>query len=229
MRNCRFYGQPSGCPDFVKMEKLKQVKWEVIITIAISICALIFSIYSHFENIRLQEKYNALSTYGMSLNYQINFSDKEGDILLDDTHIEGGQIEIAPITGGIEKVYAIHYYKNNVKAILSIDPYLKEITKRDASDFSWALSEYSIDIIAQSATSCYGTLYLIIKDYQNNYYTNMLVYEFNKNNFSDYKIRKYSDIDLLHIYNNDIQVLPDFDASQMKEYQSLKEKLDEIN
>lgn len=74
-----------------------------------------------------------------------------------------------------------------------------QIIKRDASDSYWALSEYNIDINAQSAGKGYGTLYLVIKDYQNDYYTNMLVYEFNKNDFSDYTVEKYLDIDLLHI------------------------------
>ena len=74
-----------------------------------------------------------------------------------------------------------------------------QIIKRDASDSYWALSEYNIDINAQSADKCYGTLYLVIKDYQNDYYSNMLVYEFNKNDFSDYTVEKYLDIDLLHI------------------------------
>ena len=188
--------------------------------------ALLFSVYSHFENIRLQEKYNALSTYGMDLNYQVEISDQEGSILLGDTKIESGKIEIVPKTGGIEKVYAVHYYQDNVKAILPVELYSEEVIKRDASDSYWALSEYNIDIIAQSADKCYGTLYLVIKDYQNDYYTNMLVYEFNKNDFSDYTVEKYSDIDLLHIYNEDINVLPEFDSSQLKEYQSLKEKLE---
>lgn len=62
----------------MKMKNLKHVKWEVIITNGIAVFALLFSVYSHFENIRLQEKYNALSTYGMDLNYQVEISDQEG-------------------------------------------------------------------------------------------------------------------------------------------------------
>ena len=45
---------------------------------------------------------------------------------------------------------------------------------------------------------------------------------------SIFKTRTYSEIDLLYNYNEDINVLPEFDANQMKEYQSLKKKLDEI-
>lgn len=56
----------------------------------------------------------------------------------------------------------------------------------------------------------------------------MIVYEIDKEDMSNIKTRIYSDIDLLHVYNEDINVLPEFDASQMKEYQNLKNKLDEI-
>lgn len=55
----------------------------------------------------------------------------------------------------------------------------------------------------------------------------MIVYEIEKENMMDVKIRIYSDIDLLNIYNKD-NTLPEFDATQMKEYQNLKSKLDNI-
>ena len=56
----------------------------------------------------------------------------------------------------------------------------------------------------------------------------MIIYEIEKENIYNIKTRMYSDIDLLHAYNEDINVLPEFDANQMKEYQNLKNKLDEI-
>ena len=201
-----------------------------IIAIIISIIALGFSVYSHFSNINLQEKYDVLNTYEMPLSYQVEISDKtgEGNIKFSDTEISKGKIDIIPKIGGIEKVYAIHYYENNVKAILPVELYSKEIENYDAQGLYCRLSEYSIDIIAQTSEEYLGTLYLVVKDYQNNYFTNMIVYEIDKENVSNVKTRIYSDIDLLHLYNENINVLPEFDASQMKEYQSLKDKLDEI-
>lgn len=211
------------------MEYLKKNGLDII-AIVVSIIALGFSMYSHFRNIKLQEKYDILSTYGMTLNYQVEISDKtgEGNLKFDDTEIRKGKIDIIPKIGGIEKVYAIHYYKNNVKAILPVELYSKEMENHDAQGLYYQLSEYSIDIIAQTSKEYFGTLYLVVKDYQNNYFTNMIVYEIEKENMSNIKTRIYSDIDLLHIYNENINVLPEFDASQMKEYQSLKDKLDEI-
>ncbi len=204
--------------------------WVEIITIIVSIVALGFSIYSHSKNINLQEKYDKLSTYGMTLNYQVEISDKtgEGDFKFDDTEINKGQIDIIPKTGGIEKIYAIHYYENNVKAILPVELYSKEVESHDAQGLGYQLTGYTIDKIAQTSDVYFGTLYLVVKDYQNNYFTNMIVYEIEKEDMSNIKTRIYSDIDLLHIYNEDINVLPKFDTSQMKEYQNLKNKIDEI-
>lgn len=210
--------------------KFFEKNWIDIITIIVSIVALGFSIYSHFENINLQEKYDILSTYGMMLNYQVEISDKtgEGNIKFDDTEINKGQIDVIPKIGGIEKVYAIHYYKNNVKAILPVELYSKGVESHDAQRLYYRLTEYTIDKIAQTSDVYFGTLYLVVKDYQNNYFTNMIVYEIEKEDMSNIKTRIYSDIDLLHVYNEDINILPEFDASQMKEYQNLKNKLDEI-
>lgn len=201
-----------------------------IITIIISIVALGFSIYSHFKNISLQEKYEMLSTFGMTLNYQVKISDKEGEgkVTFDDTEIHTGQIDIVPKTGGIEKVYAIHYFKDHVKAILPVELYAKETEKYNAQDLFWRLPEYTIDITAQTSDEYYGTMYLVVKDYQNNYYTNMIVYEISKKETPSIKTRTYSEIDLLHVYNENKDALPEFDASQMKEYQNLKRKLGEI-
>ena len=90
------------------------------------------------------------------------------------------------------------------------------------------MSDYTIDNVALTTNVYYGTLYLVVKDFENNYFTNMIIYEVDKDDMSIFKTRTYSEIDLLYNYNEDINVLPEFDANQMKEYQSLKKKLDEI-
>lgn len=210
--------------------KFFEKNWINIVTIILSIAALGFSIYSYFENYYLQEKYDILNTYGMTLNYQVEISDKtgEGNIKFDDTEINTGQIDLIPKIGGIEKAYDIQYYKNNVKAILPLDLYSKGVESYDAQELYYRIIEYNIDKIAETSYVYFGTLYLVIKDYKNNYFTNMIIYEIEKENIYNIKTRMYSDIDLLHAYNEDINVLPEFDANQMKEYQNLKNKLDEI-
>lgn len=206
-------------------------KWDLLIPIIISIISLIFSVKSNFDNRKLEEKYNILSTYGMTLSYQIdignetaNSSFKFGDITLNN-----GQIDIIPKMGGIEKVYAVHYYQDNVKAILPVDLYCQEaMEKHDAQAMAFRLDEYTIDNIASDNNSFYGTLFLVIKDYQNNYYTNMIIYEINKQDTSQFQTRVYDEIDLLHLYNEDINVLPEFDLNQMEDFKCLRDKVKQI-
>ena len=152
----------------------------------------------------------------------------EGRIQFGDEEIKGrSQIDVIPKIGGIEAVYAVHYYKNNVKAILPVE-LDADAEKYDAQGMFYRLSDYTIDNVALTTNVYYGTLYLVVKDFENNYFTNMIIYEVDKDDMSIFKTRTYSEIDLLYNYNEDINVLPEFDANQMKEYQSLKKKLDEI-
>lgn len=201
-----------------------------IVPIIISIISLAISIYLNYKNNKLEKKYAMIGTYGMTLNYEVKISQKIGNgiIKFDGKEIKKGEIDIIPKIGGIEKVYAIHYYKDNVKAILPVELYTKKIEEYDAQQLFYKLPEYTIDNIAHTTKSFFGTLYLVIKDYQNNYFTNMIVYEISRNDINDVRTRIYSDIDLLHTYNKSINVIPVFDEDQMKEYQSLKRKLGQI-
>ena len=198
--------------------------WKTIIPIVISIISFV---YTGVIKTNMNDKYNKLSTYMKSLNYEIKIDSGEGRIQFGDEEIKGGQIDVIPKIGGIEAVYAVHYYKNNVKAILPVE-LDADAEKYDAQGMFYRLSDYTIDNVALTTNVYYGTLYLVVKDFENNYFTNMIIYEVDKDDMSIFKTRTYSEIDLLYNYNEDINVLPEFDANQMKEYQSLKKKLDEI-
>lgn len=99
--------------------------------------------------------------------------------------------------------------------------------KAGLTGYAQVYGKYNTNV-ALTTNVYYGTLYLVVKDFENNYFTNMIIYEVDKDDMSIFKTRTYSEIDLLYNYNEDINVLPEFDANQMKEYQSLKKKLDEI-
>lgn len=208
----------------MKIIKLFTNNWKTIIPIVISIISFV---YTGVIKTNMNDKYNKLSTYMKSLNYEIKIDSGEGRIQFGDEEIKGGQIDVIPKIGGIEAVYAVHYYKNNVKAILPVE-LDADAEKYDAQGMFYRLSDYTIDIVALTTNVYYGTLYLVVKDFENNYFTNMIIYEVDKDDMSIFKTRTYSEIDLLYNYNEDINVLPEFDANQMKEYQSLKKKLDEI-
>ena len=208
----------------MKIIKLFTNNWKTIIPIVISIISFV---YTWVIKTNMNDKYNKLSTYMKSLNYEIKIDSGEGRIQFGDEEIKGGQIDVIPKIGGIEAVYAVHYYKNNVKAILPVE-LDADAEKYDAQGMFYRLSDYTIDNVALTTNVYYGTLYLVVKDFENNYFTNMIIYEVDKDDMSIFKTRTYSEIDLLYNYNEDINVLPEFDANQMKEYQSLKKKLDEI-
>lgn len=218
------------------MEFLKK-NWKEMLEIFIKIIPIIIAVVSlkyTFEvdskNEKLEKEYKILNTYSMPLNYEVKISKKEGNgkIKFNDREINKGAISITPKIGGIERVYAIHYYKNNVKAIAPVELYSREIENYNAQTLQYKLTEYNIDNIAYTSKYFYGTLYLVIKDYQNNYFINMLVYEIPKDDMTKINTRIYSEIDLLHTYNKQINVLPEFDANQMKEYYILKNKIKEI-
>lgn len=208
----------------MKIIKLFTNNWKTIIPIVISIISFV---YTGVIKTNMNDKYNKLSTYMKSLNYEIKIDSGEGRIQFGDEEIKGGQIDVIPKIGGIEAVYAVHYYKNNVKAILPVE-LDADAEKYDAQGMFYRLSDYTIDNVALTTNVYYGTLYLVVKDFENNYFTNMIIYEVDKDDMSIFKTRTYSEIDLLYNYNEDINVLPEFDENQMKEYQSLKKKLDEI-
>lgn len=208
----------------MKIIKLFTNNWKTIIPIVISIISFV---YTGVIKTNMNDKYNKLSTYMKSLNYEIKIDSGEGRIQFGDEEIKGGQIDVIPKIGGIEAVYAVHYYKNNVKEILPVE-LDADAEKYDAQGMFYRLSDYTIDNVALTTNVYYGTLYLVVKDFENNYFTNMIIYEVDKDDMSIFKTRTYSEIDLLYNYNEDINVLPEFDANQMKEYQSLKKKLDEI-
>ena len=54
--------------------------------------------------------------------------------------------------------------------------------------------------VALTTNVYYGTLYLVVKDFENNYFTNMIIYEVDKDDMSIFKTRTYSEIDLLYNY-----------------------------
>ena len=205
-------------------------KWVEILALVISIITLAFSIYSYVQNISLQREYDILSTYEMPLKYQLKISNivGEGSFEFDGTEINTGRIEIVPKTGGIEKVYAIHFYEDNVKAVLPVELYADNVLDKRAQDIACSLTDYTIDKVAETIDRSYGTLYLVIKDYQGNCFTNMIVFDVEKGNTSKLETRIYTDIDLLHAFNEKLTVLPQFDADQMQEYLNLKQKLEEI-
>ena len=83
----------------MKIIKLFTNNWKTIIPIVISIISFV---YTGVIKTNMNDKYNKLSTYMKSLNYEIKIDSGEGRIQFGDEEIKGGQIDVIPKIGGIE-------------------------------------------------------------------------------------------------------------------------------
>lgn len=223
----------------IKYKNIKNMlikNWEkisAIIGIILSIISLVVSVILSIKSFKLEEKYNILSTYDCKLNYTIEISDKveDGKIRFGNEQVNTGCINITPKVGGIEKVYLIQYYNDNVARIDCMELYAKGMeSSYNAETEQYRIEEYFLDHVLNGTDQYLGTLFLVIKDYQNSYYTNMIVYEFDKNDLNKIQTRIYSDIDLLYLFNDEINldVLEEYDVNQLMEYKTLREKINEI-
>lgn len=210
--------------------------WEMItaiIGVIIAIISLLTSVFFSIKSSKLEEKYNKLSTYDCKLDYMIEISDKleDGTIRFGNIQVNKGCLYITPKVGGIEKVYFIQYYDDNVARIDCMELYSKGMeSSYNAEEGQYCIEEYFLDHVLNSKDQYLGTLFLVIKDYQNSYYTNMIIYEFDKNDPNKMQTRIYSDIDLLYLFNDEINVdvLTEYDIKQLMEYKTLKERINEI-
>ncbi len=203
------------------------------IGVIISVVSLFFSIIISVKTMQFEEEYNKLNTYNNVLNYKIKISDKigEGKIRFGDIQVDTGCLDIIPKVGGIEKVYLIQYYNSNVVEISCMELYEKGVENNyNAEEGQYHIEEYFLDHVLNNADQYLGTLFLVIKDYQNNYYINMIIYEFDKNDVNNMQTRIYSDVDLLYLFNDEVnlEMLTDYEIQQLMEYKTLKEKIGKI-
>lgn len=204
------------------------------LSIILSVVAIVISIYTYIESRDLQVKYDRINTYNTDLSYQITISDEMGreGVAIVDGQIQVKKkvdVKISPKLGGIQKIYMIYYENGNIVALLPIEIFTKEVVATlDAQDGSYDLTEYNLDILGEDENSYYSSVFFLIEDYNHNFFTNMIIYKIDKEDISKIVARIYNEVDLLHAYNEGILNLPDFDRAQIKEYLSLKVKLDEI-
>ncbi len=136
-----------------------------------------------------------------------------------------------PKVGGIQKLHIVHYHNDNLIEEFPIDMADEGAASiYDAQKGSYNFGEYTIDILDEDENNYYSTLYLIIEDYNHNIFTNMLVYEISKENMSNIEIRVYDKFNIVFAYNTEDNYtnLSDFDISQIKEYQTLQDRIDKI-
>ena len=203
----------------------------------VAILALIVSFFSLIWNYSLQEKNTRYSTYNMDLCYKIEFSEdiKEENVSFYDEQEKAlvvsniGYINVIPKVGGIHKITIFINQRKEDFVFFSTDDVISDVVDiYEAQNASYAISNFILNIYAEDDDYYYSSIYLLIEDYNHNFYTNMITFKIDKDNFANIEPRVYDEIDLLYTYNKDEDYLDWFDNEQMKRYLILKNKLDKI-
>lgn len=243
-------------PTYVKIlddgKKTKMEFWisfiQIVIPIVISALALFVSVISLRNSSQNEIAETNRESYFEPLNYDIKFDEGYLPTILEQTEnsvlINSPSFSIVPETGGINQVDVIYYYDDICFAILKLD-LSKEVPHDEykASNLATKISgftDYAYVLASSSSAfknkgykqSYYTTLYVAVKDYDNNCYINPIVLEYpvddNGKLSEEYNYRIYEDMDLLYGFNSNYEPLPDYDLKMLKDYKSLREKIDNI-
>ncbi len=202
----------------------------------ISLISLIVSIFIFFWTYSIQEKTFKFNTYNMDLSYKINISDKidKENISVSQNTIyitEKEYIKITLKTGGISKfglAFPQPYYENDFDIDIINAVGSDKAIFREAQDFCCILENFSLPISDKDDDKYYSSIIFIFEDYKHNFYSNLIVFEFDKKNLTNIDTRVYDKFHLL-LTSNDIQSIPAFDFEQLKRYSNFRKKMNELN
>ncbi|WP_285823982.1 hypothetical protein [Schaedlerella arabinosiphila] len=195
---------------------------------AVSILSPIVSIFTFCWTYSIEEKTFKSDTYSLDLSYQVNISDKidKKNILVFQKYIRisaKDYIKVFAKTGGISKfgiVVPQPYYENDfdIKIINTVGLY--EESFQEAQYVSCSIADLVLLIGYEDDDNYYSSLILIIEDYKHNFFSNLIVFEFDKKDLTNINTRIYDKIHLF-LTLNDIQSIPDFDLKQLKRYDTM--------
>lgn len=203
----------------------------------VSIFALIVSVFTFVWTYSLQNKTLKFSTYNMDLSYHIKFSDEidKENVSFFQEYIQISAEEylsITPKTGGIYKIALVLPQANfendfDIHVINMNEPTVS--TFQEAQDLSCTINTLTLPISDSDDSNYYSSMIFVFEDYKHNLFTNLIVFEIDKNNLSNIDERIYDESHLLLISNKTYGFMPDFDLAQLKRYLDLKKKFNELN
>lgn len=203
----------------------------------VSILSLIISFFSLTWNYSLQVRNARYNTYNMDLCYQIEFSEdiKEENVSFYDESKQAliisdiDFINIIPKSGGIHKTSIFISQRKEDFVFTSFDDVASNVVEiYDAQDASYTVESFILNIYAEDDDKYYSSVFILIEDYVHNFYLNMVIFEINKNDFTDIEERVYDEVDLLYTYNEEQDYLCWFDQEYMKKFLNLKNRMDKI-
>lgn len=182
------------------------------------------------------EKYGRLEAYSKPLSYAIEvenglaeqIASVDNVLCLSDT-----PIDVVPSYGGISDIYAVAYSGGIVSSVLPLSFSGQGIDSNDPGETYWRLDEYSIPLYGRDLQgSRYGSLYLVIRDYQNGVHLNMITYTFDERDgfLVLREARVFNEFDLLLRKNEDSfnnVNIGSFNTRQLKEFSEFKRLVEE--
>jgi hypothetical protein len=173
----------------------------------------------------------------MDLCYQIEFSEdiKEENVsYYDETKkaiiiSDSDYINIIPKSGGIHRISIFFSQAKEDFVFASFDDMASNVIEiYNAQDASYMLEGFFLNIYGEDDDKYYSSAFFLIEDYVHNFYLNMLIFEINKNDFTDIEERVYDEVDLLYTYNEGEGYICWFDQEYMKKFLNLKNRMDKI-
>lgn len=138
-------------------------------------------------------------------------------------------IRIIPKVGGVHRIaIMLNQRKEDFVAHTLDGTNLNLVEFAEAQNTSFSTENFPLNLYAKDEDKYYSSAFLLLEDYNHNFYSNMIIFEISKNDLSDIEEYVYDEVDLLYAYNKKDDYLDWFTNEQMKRYLKLKNRLDEI-
>lgn len=192
--------------------------------------------FTHQNNLEIRKlnnnRYNLESYVSYDLTCDIKCEGEESASLIINKNGETVKTTVPPIVisqqiGGIKKAYAVYYHDGSFWEMEKFEENGFPLDQHNASDLMYMLDEYSLDYEAvDNSGNWYGTIYIVIQDYNDKYYYNMLVYKMNSDNkLLDCTV--YDELQAKMLCNSEnFRVTNMYASEMMKEFNSLVAEVD---
>lgn len=184
----------------------------------------------------IAEKYGRLEAYSKPLSYAIEVENGSAEQIISADNVlclSDTPIDVVPSHGGISDIYAVAYSGGIVSSVLPLSFSGQGLDSNDPDETYWRLDKYSIPLYGYDLQgSRYGSLYLVIRDYQNGVHLNMITYTFDERDgfLVLREARVFNEFDLLLRENEDSfnnVNIGSFNTRQLKEFSEFKRLVEE--
>lgn len=200
-------------------------------TLVSTIVLIYFTVEIGDRSNELAEMYGRVSTYDQPLSYvvEIDKSPMEEGEFLEGAIQASAPIKVIPSCGGISKVCAVSYFDGEIASVIPLSSSGDAVNSYNANDVYWYLSNYTVPAYGKSDSGDrYGSLYLMVYDYQNTVHLNMITFTFEalESKFVLAQTKTFSEEDLLFCINGESvngELFGAFNARQIGEFEKFSQ------